>query len=111
MIAEDVLHLPVKLHDQPEFVVGVLISQPLPGSHHRTEHRGDRAERALHVQVNDNAPPVLRVPLAADEARLLQPVEDAGDRGRCQPGRLGQLAGCQLAAEAQDVEAVQVGRR
>ncbi len=93
MIAEDVLKLPVELHDQPEFVIGVLISQPLPGAHQRTEDRGDRAERALHLQVDDNAPAVLRVPLAADEAGLLQPVDDAGDRGRCQPGRLRQLAG------------------
>ena len=50
-----------------------------------------------------------RVAFPADPAAALQPVQDAGHRGRVQPGAAGQLAGAERAVPGHQIQAVQVG--
>ena len=108
VLPDDLLHLPVELHDQPQLVVGVLGHHRLPAEHQRQEDRRDVVQRPLQHQADHDPAAVPRVALPAHVTGLLQPVGHPGDRGRGEPGRPGQLAGRHLAAEAEDVQAVQV---
>src|SRR5260221_277536 len=89
VLAEHVLHLAVEVHDQAQFLVTVLLSQPLPGPDHRQEDRGHVAQRALGDQPDNHASTVRCITFAPNESGLLEPVDDTGDRGRAQAGGLG----------------------
>jgi hypothetical protein len=58
---------------------------------------------------DDDSAPVGRVRDAPDEARLLETIDDPGDRARGEPGQLGQPAGGRGAHVDQRLEGLDVG--
>src|SRR5262245_45397204 len=108
VLPQHLLKLPGEIHDQPELVVAVVLGQPLPRLHHRQEYRCDIAKRPLGHEADHHPPPIRRVTFAPDEARLFEPVDHAGDRCRAQSCGLRELTRGHLAAEAQQVQGVQI---
>ena len=101
----------VEVDDQPQLVVGVT-GRPSPARPGACggEDRGHVLHGPVQVDLDHHPAAVVRVALPADEARLLQPVDHPGDRRSGEPGGPGQLTGRHVPAEAEDVQAVQVGR-
>ncbi len=89
------------------------LGYPVAGAElvNRGVHPGVEAEQlgvAVPQGPDDDGSAVGRVALAGDPAAAFEPVEDAGDGGRVQPGPAGEGGGAERAVAGDEVEAVEV---